>query len=89
MKYFLVIFISITIFVSVLAAYLIKKNPTKKHHVLPGAILTVVSFILAITSLFTTDGWSIMGYFFLLVFVSVSSFIGTILGKEFGRRLGK
>ena len=83
MEYFIGIGVVVIIAVAFLAAYLVKKNPSKKHYVLPGTILTVISLIVAIVSYFTDDGWSAMGYGILFVFVAIASFLGTILGKKF------
>ena len=83
MGYFIVIALGVMIVVSLLASYLEEKNPSKKHFILPGTILTVISLIVAIVSYFTDDGWSSMGYGILFVFVAIASFLGTILGKKF------
>ncbi|MEK3798383.1 hypothetical protein MHI18_08980 [Peribacillus sp. FSL H8-0477] len=67
------------------AEYLKRKKPNSRTYLLPGFFLTVLSFILMIVSYFTSsDGWNIMGYFFLFIFVSIASFIGTIVGRKFG-----
>jgi len=58
-------------------------NPSKIYYLFPGTILTGLSLLVAIVSFFTVDGWSIMGYFFLFVFIAASSLIGTFIGKKF------
>lgn len=80
----MVIGIAVLLVVAALAAYLRKKNPSKKSYILPGTILTVVSFVLAGVSFFTESGWDAMGYGILFVFVAVASVIGTLIGKSFG-----
>ncbi|GIN90127.1 hypothetical protein J22TS1_11780 [Siminovitchia terrae] len=50
---------------------------------MPGAILTIITLVVAIISYFAMDDWSTMGYFILFVFVGIASFMGTILGKNF------
>ncbi|MED4164453.1 YesK family protein [Halalkalibacterium halodurans] len=84
MEYFFLVGAVVVVAVYVLASILAKKSPSKKHYVLPGVILTVVSLALAVTMYFTgTDGWSSIGYGILFVFVAVASLLGTILGKKF------
>jgi F0F1-type ATP synthase membrane subunit a len=86
MTYFVVIGIAVIIVVALLASYLMKKNPSKKHYILPGTVLTVISFVFAIVSFFTEGGWNAIGYEILFVFVAIASLIGTIIGKSFGKR---
>lgn len=86
MTYFVGIAIGVIIAVAILSSYLLRKNPSKNHYILPGTILTVITLGVAIISYFTMDGWSIMGFFILFVFVGMASFIGTILGKISGKK---
>lgn len=89
MTYFWVIGVVVILVVALLAAYLMKKSPSKKHYILPGTVLTVISFVFAIVSFFTEGGWDAMGYGILFVFVAIASLIGTVIGKSFGKRPAK
>lgn len=71
----------VIIVVTVLTAYLLKKNPSNKSYILPGTILTLISLVLALVTFFTEGGWDGMGYAFLFVFVAIASLIGTLIGK--------
>lgn len=74
----------IIVFLSVL--FLTKKYSSKDYFLLPGAILSILAFIVAIVSFFTTGGFDAMGYGILFIFVAVASVVGTISGKVFARK---
>ncbi|WP_341302193.1 YesK family protein [Lysinibacillus sp. FSL H8-0500] len=84
MGYFIITGIAVIIMVYFFASKLSKKNPSKKHYILPGLILTVASLIVAITTYFIGDNpWSNMGYGILFIFVAIASLLGTLLGRRF------
>ena len=65
--------------------YLKRKKPNSRIYLLPGWLLTIITFILMIVTYFTSpDGWAIMGNFFIFIFVFIASVIGTIVGRKFG-----
>lgn len=77
------IFIVVIIIVSLFSFYLKRKNPSNNYYLFPGIMLTVLSYVVAAVSYFTADGWSILGYFFLFILISIASLIGTVVGQRF------
>ncbi|MFD0768952.1 YesK family protein [Bacillus sp. CGMCC 1.60114] len=79
MQYFVYIFIATIIVVAVSSALLRKKNPRLTW--VPGVVLSVVSFVVAIISYFTLNGWDSMGFFFMFISVLIGSLLGTVVAK--------
>ncbi|WP_336771362.1 YesK family protein [Bacillus bombysepticus] len=79
MQNFVYIFIATFIVVAVSSALLRKKSP--KLYWVPGAVLTVISAIVAFISYFTLNGWDSMSFFFLFLSVLVGSAMGTLVGN--------
>ncbi|MGG0240726.1 YesK family protein [Bacillus rhizoplanae] len=79
MQNFVYIFIATVIVVTVLSALLRKKNPRLTW--VPGVLLTVVSFVVAVISYFTLNGWDSMSFFFVFLSVLVGSLLGTLVAK--------
>ncbi|MBP0724294.1 hypothetical protein J5Y03_03730 [Bacillus sp. RG28] len=82
MQNFVYLFIATVIVVIVVSVF--SSILRKKNHCLTwvtGALLTVISFIVAVISYFTLDGWESMSFFFLFISVLVGSLFGTLVSK--------
>lgn len=77
MQNFVYITIATIIIVTIISSILRKKNYSK--YWLPSVILIGISFLIALISFFTLDGWASMSFLFMFISVTIGSFIGTAI----------
>lgn len=75
MQIFIYITLATIIIVTISSTILRRKNYPK--YGMPIALLIGVSFVIAVVSFFTLDGWESMGFFFMFICITIGSLIGT------------
>ena len=75
MQIFIYITLATIIIVTISSTILRRKNYRK--YGIPTALLIGVSFVIAVLSFFTLDGWESMGFFFMFICITIGSLIGT------------
>ena len=77
MQIFVCITLVTIIIVSISSSILRKKNYSK--YWMPTVLLIGISFIIAVVSFFTLEGWESMSFFFMFISITIGSLIGTAI----------
>ncbi|MFF2755143.1 YesK family protein [Psychrobacillus sp. NPDC058041] len=77
MQIFVYITLVTIIIVSISSSILRKKNYSK--YWIPSVLLIGISFVIAVVSIFTMNGWESMGFFIMFICITIGSFIGTAI----------